>query len=297
MGDGTPDDRPDLPAVTSPPGPPAELPAAVVERLGFERAAPRQVRRGALAPEARRLFEHLWDGIVGDIYAEVAGIRRTRLLDRALIERVLQRVAKRVEEAERALIVTAVYRPLKSDKEWKHVAVGGFSGAATATAEGLAAYASMGTGATVAIASAVVGELFETYVAASGRTLQYRRAGRSPAPDVVVADLAQAVGLDVAVGRRASLELTRVAARWLGDQIVPRTARRFGRALVPVVGVAAGAGLSSSGVHRVLRLPLRPASEEEVVRLAREVVAADAHLRPSPERPRPRPLGSADGAP
>src|SRR5690606_9870743 len=125
-----------------------------------------------------------------------------------------------VQQAERALIVTAVHRPLRTDKEWKHVAMGGVGGAASAAAEEVATYASFGTGATVAIASAVVGELFEAYVAASARTLQYERAGRSPAPDLVVADLAESTGLTAAFGRRASIDLSREAIRWLDEQLV-----------------------------------------------------------------------------
>ena len=52
-----------------------------------------------------------------------------------------------------------------------------------------------------------------------------------------------------------------------------RTAVRFSRSLIPVVGVGAGAGISAFGVLRVTRLPLRPVSESEVVRLAEDVVA------------------------
>ena len=40
-----------------------------------------------------------------------------------------------------------------------------------------------------------------------------------------------------------------------------------------MVGVGAGAGISAFGVLRVTRLPLRPVSESEVVRLAEDVVA------------------------
>jgi hypothetical protein len=280
--DGPPSSAPDPslpgPSLTRPPAPHegrgglAELSPDVADRVRFDRAAPRRLRSSALPIEARQLFEHLWDDIVADIHQEVAGLRRTRLIDRQVVTRVLERVATRVQQAERALIVTAVYRPVPSDREWKHVAMGGVSGATTAVAEGMAAYATLGTGATVAIASAVVGELFETYVAASGRVLQYRRAGRSPAPDLVVADLAESIGLKAAAGRRASLDLSRQALRWLDDRLVARTGRRFSRGLVPVLGVAAGAGLSGTGVRRVLKLPLRPPSEEELLRLARDVV-------------------------
>jgi hypothetical protein len=243
--------------------------------VAFDEAAPRRYRSEKLPVEAQVLFREVWNDIVADIYDEVAGLRRTKLVNREVVERILRRVAERVRQAERALIVTSVYRPLGSDKEWKHVAMGGVGGAASAAAEEVATYATFGPGATVAIASAIVGELFETYVAGSARTVQYQRAGRSPAPDLIVADLAESAGLTAAMGRRASVDLSREAIRWLDGQLLRRTSKRFARGLVPVVGVAVGAGLSSTGVRRVLKMPLRPPSEEELLRLARQVVDED----------------------
>lgn len=250
----------------------ADLPPAVAERLRFDVAAPRRLRGDRLPAEARQVFHDLWDAVVADVYDEVAGMRRTRLFNRAVIERVLTRVANRVQQAERAVVVTAVYWPLPAGSEGRHVAVGGASGAAAAAAEELAAYGSLGTGATVAVVSAIVGELFETYVAASGRAHQYARAGRSPGPDLVVADLAEALGLGAAAGRRTSHELTRQALSWLDGQVVRRLGRRYARGLVPVAGIAIGAGASGVGVRRVLRAPLRPPSEDEVIRMARDIV-------------------------
>lgn len=262
-----------------PPGAPArhlelgDLPPAIAERVRFSAAAPRRLRSEHLPAEVRQVLEELWDGIVADVYDEVAGVRRTRLARREVVARVLQRVAVRLQQAERALVVTAVYRPLPAEGEGRHVATAAAGGAVAAAAEELAVYGGVGVGATVAVTAAILGEVFETYVAASGRTHQYRRVGRSPAPDLVVADLAEALGLRSVAGRRASQELTREAVAWLERRLVDRTTRRFLRGLVPVVGIAAGAGLAGVGVRRVLRLPLRPPSEDEVLRIAEDLMA------------------------
>lgn len=234
------------------------------------------------------MFEALWDGVVADVYEELAGLPRRKLFDKRVVEGAMRRVATRFAHAHRALVVTAVYWPVRLKGERRHVAAGGAGGAASAAAEELAAFGSVGAGAAVAIASAVVGELFEVYVAASGRVEQYERAGRSPAPDLVVADLAESLGFSGAAGRRAGGTLTLQALHWLDGYLTRRATRRFSRALLPVAGVFIGAGAGGSGVRRVLRAPLRPASEDEVLRLAREIVDDPAHREAAYEADRQR---------
>lgn len=275
-------DEPDrLPAARDEPGLPQrhltldDLPPAVANRLAFDEAAPRRVRSDRLPPEVRDEFRNLWNDIIADVFDEVAGMRRRKLFDRDTVQRALARLGDRLRQGERALIVLAVHRPVRASGDWKHVAIGGAGGAGTAVAEEVAAYGSFGTGASVAVASAVIGELFEIYVTASARAEQYWRVGRSPSPDVIVADLAEAGGFGLVAGRRAGHELTREALSWLDGQIVRRTGRRFTRSLVPVVGVAAGAGLGGAAVRRVTKLPLRPPSEDEVLRLAHDIVQSD----------------------
>lgn len=271
-----------------------DLPPAVAERVRFGAAAPKRFRSESVPPEVRDQLETLWDGIVADVYDEVAGLRRTRMFNRAVIERVLARVALRLQQAERALIVTAVHWPLPAVGERRHVATAAAGGAVAAAAEEIAVYGGMGVGATVAVTSAILGEVFETYVAASGRTHQYRRAHRSPAPDVVVADLAEALGLKGAVGRRASRDLTREAVAWMDKQLMGRTARRFSRSLVPVVGIGVGAGMAGAGVRKALKLPLRPPSEDEVLRIAEHLVREQAYEE---DRARFAALDTTGGAP
>ena len=156
------------------------------------------------------------------------------------------------------------------------MALAGVGGASAAAAEELALFGSVGTATAAAILTAVVGEVFETYVAASARTRAYQRAGRSPDPDVVLTDLAEAAGYATSVGRRATPAMARDAAGWLSDLMLRRTAVRFSRALVPLAGVAIGAGMSMFNVRRVSRLALRPPAPDEVIRLAEDIVS-DRH--------------------
>ncbi len=251
----------------------ADLPPAVAERLSFDRAAPRRLRNDDLPAEIQDELRDLWNGIAADIYDEVAGLRRRKAFRRDTVEHALRRVAGRLLQAERVVIVTAVHFPVPGEREWRHIAVAGAGGAVAAVAEEAAAIGSLGTATTVAIVAAVVGEVFESYVAASVRTRQYIAAGRSPDPAIIVTDLAEAAGFGESAGRRASARVAHDAASWLGEKLVTRTAIRFSRSLIPVVGVGAGAGISAFGVLRVTRLALRPVSESEVVRLAEDVVA------------------------
>jgi len=254
----------------------SDLPPAVAERLAFERAAPRRLRGDRLPEPLRDELAHLWDGIVADVYDEVTGLRRREALGTKTVERALRRVGDRVLDAERVVIFTAVHHPMTRGQAGRHVALAGVGGASAAAAEEIAIVSSVGTAAAVAILTAVVGEVFETYVAASARTRAYQRVGRSPDPNVVLTDLAESAGYATSVGRRASSTLAHDAAAWLSDLVIHRTATRFTRALVPVAGVALGAGLSMFNVRRVTRLPLRPPAEDELLRLAEDIMS-DRH--------------------
>lgn len=270
----------EMPPPFDPPAPPvparhlalSDLPPAVAERLQFDRAAPRRLRSDKMPPAVQAELRELWDGIAADVYDEVAGLRRTKGLRSATVERALGRVADRLLQAQRVVIFAAVHYPLKGERSSRHIAVATVGGGSAAAAEMLAVYGSLGTAAAVAILSAVVGEVFESYVAASARTRQYLTAHRSPDPDVVLTDLAEAAGYSTSVGRRASPKLARDAATWMGELLAKRTASRFARGLVPFVGVALGAGMSGWNVHTVTRHPLRPPASEELLRLADDIV-------------------------
>jgi hypothetical protein len=228
-------------------------------------------------------LQELWDGLIADVYDEVTGLKRTRSLRRETVERVLARVSVRLLQAQRSVIVTAVHYPMRADEPWKHVAAAGVGGGAAAAAESVAAYGTAGAAATIALVSAMVGEVFETYIAASARTRQYQGAARSPDPTMVVTDLAEAAGYGGSIGRRASNQLAHDAAKWLGDRLLTRTASRFARGLIPVIGVGVGAGMSAFNVNKVVKIPLRPVSEQEVWRLAHGVMT-DEEYRTERER-------------
>ena len=272
-------------------------------RLRFERAAPRRLRNDKVPAPIRAELEDLWDGIIADVYDEVAGLRRTKALKREVVERALLRVSGRVLQGQRAVIVAAVHYPLPGEDPRRHAALAGVGGGASAVAEEVAAFGTAGLAATVAIVAAVVGEVFETYVASSARTWQYHQAQRSPDPAVVVTDLAEAAGYGDSVGRRATSGVAHDAASWLGQHLLRRTTSRFARGLVPVVGVGVGAGMSVTNVRRVTRLPLRAVSEEEVWRLATDLMADEAYQAdrarfleltgdPLPPPPPPPPVSS-----
>jgi hypothetical protein len=254
----------------------ASLPPAIADRLRFENAAPRRLRSDKLPEVVREELQDLWDGIVADVYDEVAGLRKRKALSKETVARALARVADRLLQAERVVIVAGVHYPLAGSTAWKHVAVASAGGGGAAAVQEVSTVATFGTATTVAIVAAVVGEVFETYVAASARTRQYLDVQRVPDPATVVIDLAEAAGYGDSAGRRATFRVAQDAATWLGEQVARRTATRFARGIVPVVGIGMGAGMSALGVRRVTKIPLRPVSEPEVRRLAEEVVG-DPH--------------------
>lgn len=273
-----------------------DLPPAIAERLRFERAAPKRLRSERLPLPIREELEAIWDGIVADIYDEVAGERRRDAFTPQRVREVLGRVADRLLQAERIVIFTAVHHPLRGNSETKHLAVAGLGGGASAAVEELASLGTAGTATTVAIMSAAIGEVFETYVAASVRALQYRRSHWPLDPNAIVLDLAEAAGYGQSAGRRATAVLAHDAVRWLGEALVARTASRFMRGLIPVYGVAVGAGFSGYSVNRVRRLALRPPSGAAVQDLVLELLndpeayarerARFLELEPTPDLPK-----------
>lgn len=249
----------------------SDLPPALADRLRFDEAAPRRLRSDTLPPAVVDELRDLWDGIVADVYDEVAGMRRKKAFSKDQILRVLDRITDRLLHAERVVIFTACHYPLRGEQEWKHVAVASAGGGGAALAEEVATFGTAGTATTIAIVAAVVGEVFETYVGASARAQQYRRAQRPPDPAVIMVDLAEAAGYGESAGRRVTTHVVHDAATWLSERIVVRTASRFARSLVPVVGVAAGAGMSAFNVRKVTKVPLRPVAADELAALARQI--------------------------
>jgi hypothetical protein len=249
----------------------SQLPPAVAERISFDKAAPKRLRSDRLPPEVRDELRTFWDSVAADVYDEVAGLTRRKAFGKEAVFRVLGRIAARFSEAERVLIVTGVYYPLPVKHERGHAVAAGVGGAATALTEELSGLSAT-LGATVAILSAVVGQVFETYVASSARTRQYEEAQRSPDPMLILLDLAEANGYGDASDLRTTKELVIHAANYLSGSLIKRVGTKFARGLIPAAGIGTNAVMSSLAVRRVLKLPLRPHNEDELHRLAQELL-------------------------
>jgi len=284
-----------LPLPPAPPGLPAahpgtqldlaDLPIEVARRLSFERAAPKRLRHGDVPAEARQVVAGVWDSVVADVWDEVRGTKRRDLRDKDRVAAIVARILDRLQHGERALLVAGVYYPMPGDAGWKHAGAAGAGSATAAAAGSLALVGSAGTAAAVAITTAVVGELFETYVASSARTRQYRRARREPDPSLVAMDLAEALGYTDNAGRRASRQLTTRALGYLARTAGPRATSRILRGLVPVAGAVTAGGMAWRDIQRVAALELRPPSAEEVARMAGQI---------DQEQPPPPPADEGD---
>ncbi|MDZ7732760.1 MAG: hypothetical protein U5R31_06245 [Acidimicrobiia bacterium] len=203
-----------------------DLPAEIADELRFDVAAARSVRGARLPPEVRATFRYVWDGIIADVHDELRGASRTGHLNRRVVDRILRRVAGRVQQGQVALIVAGVHHPFPGRRSG--TATAGLSSAGLAGTEELIAFTSTGTAAAGAVGAAVAGELLEVYLASSARTQQYRRHGRSPSPKLVVTELAEIYG--AGFRRRAAggatIEVVQRALRSLAGDVVARTSRR-----------------------------------------------------------------------
>jgi len=249
----------------------SDLPLAVAERLSFDKAAPKRFRGDHLPAEVRDELRNLWDAVAADVFDEVAGLTRRKAFSKDAVLRVLGRIAGRFSEAERVLIVTGVYYPLPVKSHRGHTVAAGVGGAATAFTEELSGLSAT-LGATVAILSAVVGQVFETYVAASARTHQYQGAQRSPDPMLILLDLAEANGYGEASDLRTSKELVIAAANYLSGSLIKRAGTKFVRGMIPAAGIGTNAVMSGLAVRRVMKVPLRPHNEDELNRLAQDLL-------------------------
>jgi len=257
-----------------------DLPLEVARKLSFDRAAPKRLRQSDVPPEARQVVAGVWDSVVADVWDEVRGTKRRDLRDKDRITAIVARILDRLQHGERALLVAGVYYPMPGDAGWKHAGAAGAGSAGAAAAGSLALVGSAGTAAAVAITTAVVGELFETYVASSARTRQYLRARREPDPSLIAMDLAEALGYTDNAGRRSSRALTTKALGYLAKTAGPRATSRILRGLVPVAGAVAAGGMAWRDVQRVAALELRPPSPEEVARMAGEIDDEQAQQSP-----------------
>lgn len=240
-----------------------DLPPEVASQLDYDDAAPPAIRHMRVPPEVAAALRDLWNGVIGDLYDEIRLLAQDRRLTREKAERVAGRVVTRIEQAERTMVLAGTVQPLAGD-DARQLARSAAIGVGSATAAAaVATYASFAVGTAVGAAAVIVSEAFETYVAASARSHQYRAAGRTPDPDVIALDMAAALGDKKSFGLPADGDMARTAMVWLAKKLVEKTVKRLLRTLVPVVGVAVNAGSAHRTVMRVTELPLRPPAPGE----------------------------------
>jgi hypothetical protein len=238
----------------------ADLPPDVAGTLEYQTAAPASLRNLRVPPEVAAALRTLWDGVVADAYDEFRTLAKERTVSRRMAQRVVERSVVRIEEAQRAMVLAGTIDPLPWDSVRQHVTAASVGvGGATLAAE-VATYGSFAVGASVGAATVIVSEAFETYVASSARTHQYRKVGRTADVDLVATDLAAALGDRTALSLPAEGQVARDAAAWLAKKLVEKTAKRLLRALVPGVGVVWNATSAGKTVLKVTRLPLRTAA-------------------------------------
>jgi hypothetical protein len=149
----------------------------------------------------------------------------------------------------------------------KHVAVAaGVSGTTTAAEQSML-IASATTAAALAVTTALVAELVEVYLAASARTGQYRAAHREPGPDLIAADLADALGGTPLSARSNGRLATQQALATLATRLLARSSRRLVQGATIGVGVAWSSGASVRTLRKVVGLEMRPPTTDELDRM------------------------------
>jgi hypothetical protein len=238
----------------------------VPPQLAFDRAAPRLIRNNDRLPaEAREAFRHVWDGIVVEVadhfhrhsYREARKPKNLRAL--------LHRLEGLLNQAQELVIVCGTYWPLPGTPTTQAVVATGGTAAVTG-AEQVVAFGSAGTAATSVIATSLLLEIYETYVAASARTRQYRDAQRDPDHVQIAIDLANAWS-NKRTERIMARQFIDTALRRLERRLAIRAWRGVMEAISLVVGVLWAAGSTTRAMSQVLRLPMAPADEDELARM------------------------------
>ena len=241
-----------------------DLPPEIAHQLDFDDAAPQTLPfLKSVPPEVRAALRDLWNGVIADIYDEVKIISADRHLHREHAERVAGRVVVRIEESQKAMVLAGTIQPLPWDDARRHVRSAALGVGSATGAAAVATYGGFVVGASVGVAAVIVSECFETYVAASARTHQYRAVGRDPGPEVIAMDIATALGQKTSIGIPAEGEFSRTAMKWLAKFLVEKTVKRILRMLVPIVGVAVNATSAHRDIRKVTSLPLRPPAPGE----------------------------------
>jgi hypothetical protein len=245
---------------------------AVPPQFAFDKAAPRILRQNDQLPvQAQEAMRHIWDGVVVEVGKHFAqhGYREARKPKN--LKALLRRLERLLNDAQELMIVCGTYWPMPGGAaRLATIATGGSAG--VTGVEQAIAFGSAGVAATSVVTSSLIIELFETYMAASARTQQYRAAQRDPDHYRIAVDLA-----DAWAGRRREQIYTRqlvdVALERLEVRLAARAWGRLMEAISAIVGIVWAGGSTARAMTRVLRLPMRPADEEELARLAQRLHA------------------------
>jgi hypothetical protein len=174
-----------------------------------------------------------------------------------------------LNEAQQLMIVCGTYWPMPTSASQQVMFAAGGTAAVTGVEQAIA-IGSAGVAATTVVASALIIELYETYAAASARSTQYRAAQRDPDHLRIAVDLA-----DAWTKRRSEQIFMRqgidVALERLERRLAQRSWDSLMRAVSVVIGIGWAAGSTTRAMVRVLRLPMRPADEEELTRMAEKL--------------------------
>jgi hypothetical protein len=243
---------------------------AVPPQLAFDKAAPKILRNNDQLPvQAQEAMRQIWDGIVVETSRHFSqyGYREARKPKN--LKALLRRLERLLNDAQELMIVCGTYWPMPgSATRLATIATGGSAG--VTGVEQAITYGSAGVAATSVVTSSLIIELFETYMAASARTQQYRAAQRDPDHYRIAVDLA-----DAWAGRRREQIFTRqfvdIALERLEVRLMARAWTRLMEAISAVVGIVWAGGSTVRAMSRVLRLPMRPADEEELARMAARI--------------------------
>ncbi len=179
-----------------------------------------------------------------------------------MVGRLLVETREAVGDLQPAIYDLAVKYPMDGNKLHRRGEVVAFTSAVAASAAEEAAILAttpMG-GLAVGMASQLVAEMVETWVAAASRASAYYAAGLQPTPELLALDIAEWAGY-TGSGRAAG----GTVKRFLVKRFLHRTRRRLAVGIIPVAGALANGATAANSLRKLRSMPLRPAEARRYV--------------------------------
>jgi len=179
-----------------------------------------------------------------------------------MVSRLLVETREAVGDLQPAIYDLAVKYPMDGNKLHRRGEVVAFSSAVAASAAeeaALIATTPIG-GLAVGMASQLVAEMVETWVAAASRAGAYHAAGLQPTPELLALDIAEWAGY-TSSGHAAS----GTVKRFLVKRFLHRTRRRLAMGIIPVAGALANGATAANSLRKLRNMPLRPAAARRYV--------------------------------